>query len=83
MTPAERRAALVERMARAIEHSLLTSQLRDAFEHPYTAEAQAALDLALEEAAQVADDAAINASGPVEKATGQYIAAAIRALKNG
>lgn len=46
---------LVEKVARAIEQSLLTSQLRDAFEHPYTAEARAALAVALEQAAKECD----------------------------
>ena len=35
----------------------------------------------LEEAAKVADDARINASGLVEQSTARYIASAIRALK--
>jgi hypothetical protein len=34
---------------------------------------------ALEDAAKVADDAATNASGPVERGTAKYIAAQIRA----
>jgi hypothetical protein len=35
---------------------------------------------ALVESAKVADDAATNASGPVERGTAKYIAAAIRGL---
>ena len=46
---------LVERVARAIDRSLLTTQLRDAFEHPYTAEARAAIAVVLEQAAKVAE----------------------------
>ena len=75
---------LVERVARAIECSLLTSQLRDAFEHPYTAEARAVIAVlrpiiraeALEDAARVADEFESDA----DPDAGTALAAAIRAL---
>lgn len=77
----DRRAALVERVARA-----MFEPPRDRY---YRAHASAALDLALEEAAQVASDMWVEGHGnlPTEpyaaaKQVCAEIAAAIRALKS-
>ena len=81
---ADRRAALVERMARAMEKAdshAYEYQKTSSWEHL----AEAALDLALEEAALVADETAsyddILQRSAGCRTTGQRIAAAIRALK--
>lgn len=78
---------LVERVARAIENSLLTTQLRDAFEHPYTAEARAAIAVCMEEAAKVCIAVSTDAltkvgreHEPFMRATAEDCAAAIRAM---
>jgi len=87
------RAALVEKVAKAIfyesnlSHLLWEDEISENDRNLFRVKATAAIDLiraeTLEEAAKVAEAHATNASGPVERATSEYIAAAIRALKRG
>lgn len=82
MTPAERRAALVERMLEAFANASGLGILPDEEEDEEWREdlvngMSAAIDLALEEAAKVANS--MYKKGQI----GEDIAAAIRALKDG
>jgi len=81
---ADRRAALVEKVAKAIEQSLCTARLHPTSEHPWSQEARIAISLiraeVLEEAAQTAETCEWWTMPQCDERAS--IAAVIRALKD-